>query len=657
MKYLNISTFLISVFFFQNIKAQNCIDYSVLLEAQVQESPAQITIHWNNDVNATQYIVYRKALNAISWGIALTTLTGTDSQYVDTNVQTDTAYEYKVQRNTSNASVTAYGYIYAGIKNPAIHFNGRMLVLVDSFFTDSVETEIFRMEKDLCSAGWDVTRKDFSRTNNTVTDVKNYILNEYNNSTQNVKVVLLIGHIPVPYSGDLNPDGHPDHLGAWPADVYYGEMNSVWDDVSVNDTLAGRPENRNKPGDGKFDPTYLPSNVELEVSRIDFYNMPSNPNSEITAMKNYLNRDHAYRKKEITLANRGLIDDNFGGFGGEAFAANGWKNFSPLIGAANIHELDFISTLDTADYLWAYGCGGGWFQGSGGVGNSTDMMNNHVNSIFTMLFGSYFGDWDSQDNFLRSPLCAQTPALTCAWPGRPNWQFHHMGLGMNIGYSEIVTQNNSSQYIGNYGNHYVHVALMGDLSLKQNVLAPPQSISTANTNSSFGKIINWTASFDTVLGYYVYRSSQELEGYQLISDLVNGNSFTDSVGTNGLKYFMVRASRLENTPSGTYFNLSEGVVDSATVQYQNVSVNKELNKLMSVTVFPNPVKDEFQVAGLTNGINYQYSITGVEGKILLTGKINSSTKNISVKNFTAGVYLLKISNEENNIVLKLNVAE
>jgi hypothetical protein len=35
------------------------------------------------------------------------------------------------------------------------------------------------------------------------------------------------------------------------------------------------------------------------------------------------------------------------------------------------------------------------------------------NLFFTMLFGSYFGDWDSQDNFLRAPL-AQGLTLTNA---------------------------------------------------------------------------------------------------------------------------------------------------------------------------------------------------------------------------------------------------
>ena len=60
----------------------------------------------------------------------------------------------------------------------------------------------------------------------------------------------LLGHVPVPYSGSINPDGPPDHFGAWATDAYYAELNGAWTDTSVNTTVASRAENRNIPGDG-----------------------------------------------------------------------------------------------------------------------------------------------------------------------------------------------------------------------------------------------------------------------------------------------------------------------------------------------------------------------------------------------------------------------
>src|SRR5207253_1848922 len=89
-------------------------------------------------------------------------------------------------------------------------------------------------------------------------------------------------HVPVPYSGKINPDGHSDHVGAWPADVYYGDIDGNWTDTTVDFTQSTRPPSdaadnlrlTNRPGDGKFDQDQIPSAVELEVGRVDLANMP-----------------------------------------------------------------------------------------------------------------------------------------------------------------------------------------------------------------------------------------------------------------------------------------------------------------------------------------------------------------------------------------------
>ncbi|MCY7329971.1 MAG: hypothetical protein LH618_15560, partial [Saprospiraceae bacterium] len=55
----------------------------------------------------------------------------------------------------------------------------------------------------------------------TVQSIKNQILTSYNADPANVTAVLLLGSIPIPYSGNSAWDGHsPDHTGAWPSDAY-----------------------------------------------------------------------------------------------------------------------------------------------------------------------------------------------------------------------------------------------------------------------------------------------------------------------------------------------------------------------------------------------------------------------------------------------------
>src|SRR5439155_7667991 len=190
-----------------------------------------------------------------------------------------------------------------------------------------------------------------------VVNVKNIIKADYQADPANVKSVFLFGHVPIPYSGNIVPDGHvPDHQGAWPADVYYGDMDGSWTDNSVYTTSAYEARNYNVPGDGKFDQSTIPSTIELQVGRVDLANMPGRKvwggpatfPSETELLRNYLNKDHNFRHKVFSLPRRALIHDTFGTRGGEAFAASAYRSYAPLIGPANVTSVEpgfWINTL------------------------------------------------------------------------------------------------------------------------------------------------------------------------------------------------------------------------------------------------------------------------------------------------------------------------
>jgi hypothetical protein len=541
------------------VHALDTSDYAVLVSASVQESPAQITLSWPASSDATGYTVSRKALSATSWGSG--TSVGTATTYTDSSVSVGTVYEYRVVKTGSSA--TGYGYVCVGINAPLIESRGKLVLIVDNTYASELSSELTRLQQDLIGDGWQVLRHDVARTD-TVVSVKNIIKADYQADTANVKAVFLFGHVPVPYSGNSAYDGHSDHQGAWPADLFYGEMDGTWTDTSVNNTSPSRNENDNIPGDGKYDQSSIPSDVELQVGRVDLYNMPTfAPKTELDLLRQYLNKDHNFRHKLITAQRRGLIDDNFGTFSGEAFAASGWRNFAPFFGASEVQALDWFSTLPTQGYLWAYGCGGGWYQGASGVGNTSNFASNDTQAVFTMLFGSYLGDWDVGDSFLRAPLATTTYGLTCAWAGRPHWFFHHMGQGETIGYSARVTQNNNFLYQQpNYGGRGAHVALMGDPSLRMHVVAPPTGLSAV---ASSPVQLNWTASTDSVAGYHVYRSANATGPFtRLTTALIAGTSYSDSTAGAGAQTYMVRAVKLESTPSGSYYNPSQGVFATIT---------------------------------------------------------------------------------------------
>jgi len=422
--------------------------------------------------------------------------------------------------------------------------------------------------EDLVGDGWAVVRDDVSR-DDPATVIKQTIL--AHNNVAPLTAIYCLGHVPVPYSGDYNPDGHANHKGAWPADGYYGDLNGSWTDSSVNNTTASQTRNHNIPNDGKFDQSFFGSDIELQVGRVDFANMTAFSLSETELLRQYLNKSHAYKMGEIQVQMKAIIDDNFGGFNGEAFAASAWKNFAPLLHPDNVTAGDYRGNLDTASYIWVYGCGGGSFSTCNGIGSTAQLAGDSLQGIFSCMFGSYFGDWDSNNNILRAPL-AQGTILTNCWSGRPHWYFHHMGMGENIGYSTRVSMNNSSSQYNtplSFLAKLVGMGLMGDPSLRMYILESPSNL-TAVDDGENNVALTWTEASTDVLGYYIYRSSLFTGEYELLNESpILGGSYIDAcIDSSGTYYYQVRATRLQETPSGSYYNLSQSAMAQVDVAIQ-----------------------------------------------------------------------------------------
>jgi hypothetical protein len=507
-------------------------------------------------------------------------LPGTATQYVDRNVSLGTGYEYQVVKDTPG--YTGYGYIYSGIDVPLTDSRGKLLLVVDNTYAAQLTTELGRLEQDLVGDGWQVIRLDVARKD-CPTSVKRRIKAQYNSDPKNVKAVFLFGHVPVAYSGDIVPDGHcPDHRGAWPCDGFYGDMDGEWTDSTVNDSTAADARNRNVPGDGKYDQSSFPAALKLMVGRVDLANMPGRLSyggaatfpSELELLRNYLNKDHGFRHKEFDLPRRGVVGDYFGVRDGEAFAASGWRNLSTFFSSENVTTLPqegtWIPNLSSNSYLWAYGCGPGSFTSIGGLGNTdsyhdgvtTELVKADVKAAFTLLFGSWLGDWDSEDNFQRAVLALPSYGLTCVCSGRPHWFLQHMALGEPIGYSARLTQNNRPG--GLYQNEQnncasqTHIALMGDPTLRMHVVAPPANVTLTEQNNEL--TLNWNPSSEPVVGYHVYRSAEPNGRFMRLTPTpVTCTSFTDvEAGLAPRCTYMVRAVKLETSASGTYYNSSQG---------------------------------------------------------------------------------------------------
>jgi hypothetical protein len=95
---------------------------------------------------------------------------------------------------------------------------------------------------------------------------------------------------------------------------------------------------------------------------------------------------------------------------------------------------------------------------------------------------------------------------------------------------------------------------------------PPKTLSAINSAANSVQL-NWQPSTDSVRGYHVYRAGSSSGPFtRLTSSLVTGTSYSDFSATPGSYSYMVRAVKLQTTPSGTYFNPSQGI-------YANVNVS------------------------------------------------------------------------------------
>src|SRR5688572_6745436 len=271
-------------------------DYAVELIADVKESPPEIALKWRGDAYARNYTINRKARHENQWtkiGVAA----GHETWFVDRNVSVGAGYEYQVVKE-GTLEYTGYGYIYAGIQVPLVEDRGRIILLIEESVLGPLTFELDRLEFDLIGDGWRVVRRSVAR-NATPIAVKEVVRAAYLEDPSNTRALLLFGNIPVPFSGNFMPDHHADHTGAWPADVYYADMDGVWTDSQVSWQAVGERQS-NYPGDGRFDQNSPPSRLELQLGRVDlsrltcFLNKTPSRN-EVDLLRGYLEKNHAFR--------------------------------------------------------------------------------------------------------------------------------------------------------------------------------------------------------------------------------------------------------------------------------------------------------------------------------------------------------------------------
>lgn len=406
------------------------------------------------------------------------------------------------------------------------------------------------------------------------------------------KGIVIVGHVTIPFSGFHGSDGHCDHYGAWVADAWYGHSGAGWTDNNNLRACAAFPFNSNlgpQGGgvqDGKFDQILFPSpatEMKRFVGRIDFARLPSfgTGDGPSQAEKNLINayfaKNRAYRIKATAFGERvmALSTFDFLNYVGSQSGPKEWvhnyvydhafRTASALFGP----WFDKVVVGDpfhqkTDSYLF------GFLAGSGNPDlineNSPDHPANHplegnylthttaqlaggwdAKIGFYLLLGSYFGDWNMTDDFMRAAIATPAHGLAAVWIGidsKTRWQFHGLAQGEPLGHAFLRTIKDA---IPEAGGASTWTSIIGDPTLRSHVVAPPSNLSYASGT------LSWQSG-EPGCQFYVYHSPNMQTPFTYHAGPVSGTSA--SAPSTGVR--MVRAVKPVTTGSGTFFNLSQG---------------------------------------------------------------------------------------------------
>ena len=521
--------------------AQSVKDVSIQVQATVQGSNL-INLTWQATSNASNYRVSRRELGSnANWTVLKDNISSGTTTYADVTAEVGVSYEYFVFKNNANPSNRGYGYATSGMNVPAMHKSGDLLLLVDSAVYQDLQTSIEdTLIMDLIGDGWNVETMQIGAGEGP-TVVKGNIKTWYSSGKTNPHVYIF-GHVAVAYSGDFGggsavdnpPDAHvPDHNGCWATDAYYSDMNGTWTDTKTN-TGATNAWGKNLPGDGKFDQHRVPDQTaEVAVGRVDLYNLPGLGSTENDLLANYIQKVHLWKHAKMSVPQKALIADRLQWFGGEAPGRTGWMNLPGLVGSNNIVENTnyFPHFKEGNEYLFSQVTSSAGYTSINGIGSMTN-LNDSVYSVFNTFFGSYFGDWDNRNNFLRAAIGSKTHTLTSIWNGRPSWYYQALGMGNTFGQiTKTSISNTGSYFIYNNFINGIQMNLMGDPTLKIHRIQPASNLTAVKTGNDREVSLTWTASTEpNVLGYYIYRatSDQKNAAYELVNEeLITSSSYTD----------------------------------------------------------------------------------------------------------------------------------
>ena len=133
----------------------------------------------------------------------------------------------------------------------------------------------------------------------------------------------------------------------------------------------------------------------------------------------------------------------------------------------------------------------------------------------------------------------------------------------------------------------------------------------------------------------------------IISQEIISPSAGDSSGSGGSLSYTI-GQVFFNTIESDYGSLVQGV--QQPFEFQTLSTPALLTVQLTAVTYPNPTTDYVVLKIIDTAFeNIQYTLFDLKGKTIVSKKVTTSTTEITMKNFSIGMYLLKLTKKNQTL--------
>ena len=577
---------------------------------------------WEGDwlTNSGLYSISRRSAGSSGAFSTIATDVRTNA-WVDSTAVVGGYYEYRVGRHTAN-ELRNIPTVVAARNGAVTDRRGRALILVDNVVSNAIATELEAYKNDLIADGWVLTvtnvprHKDLRYLTQDYADyrnvalptnrlngefIKRYITNWFDLAPGDTNAIVLIGHVTIPTSGYLPQDGHPDHRGAWPADVWYADRTGAWTDTNSYSTNGIYGFLYNYQNDGQFDQDSIPIEAdgspgrpEMSIGRIDFRMMAdfskgtetisdTNDVTEIRLLKQYLAKVARYRRGQIAAQEDVVAFIKNSSFMG--MTPSVLRFGKRALGTEIIAPSRFFDDLFLTGSVTLFGVHGN-YGNYDAFGNGQDSQQHTVfaiarettnqvpRSLFSLFTGSYFGEWFNGSNLqgsdaLRAAIAVTNMSLTATWMDVVppyskgfDWRTDRFLMGFHYG---TALQDSFAAYPEVSCRHTV---ILGDPMLRASALPGVSSLSATKVgikNLGYDVSVSWNGNTNATDGYRIlWATSTTSPNWQFLAD-IKGTNWTHTTSNPSTNVYLVKALSSKITGTGVYTNCSLGAFSQTVI--------------------------------------------------------------------------------------------